>query len=119
MIEKIMNDLKNEISVIKDESRVIDNYAYGRTGTFSGFTYRVILKNGTEFYISFDSYKIPEFDVCDIVYISKRFIDDIDDNFAHYIDTEIGEYCVNSGNYDVLIYKLFNVKNTIETGCFE
>lgn len=119
MIEKNMTELVKEILIIKNECETIENYLYGRTGTFIGFTYRVILKTGIEFYISIDSYKIPIFNKEDIVYISKRYKEDSDDGFEKYIDTEIGEYYINSGNYDVLIYKLFNVRDTFETGCFE
>lgn len=119
MIEKNMVDLKNELSFIVADFKAISNYEYGRCGTFIGFTYRVILKTGIEFYISIDSYKLPEFNFDDIVYINKRLLCDSENGFEKHIDTEIGEYCVNSGNYDILIYKLFDVKDTFETGCFE
>ena len=119
MIQKYMDELKKEILTIKKESETIEDFVYGRTGTTLGFTYRVILKNRTEFYVSIDSYKFPDFDPDDIVYIEKKFFDSSSEDFDHYIDTEIGEYYVNSGNYSVLIYKLFNVASTFETGCFE
>ncbi len=120
MIQKYMEDLKNEITTIKNDFLNNDNvtFVYGRTGNFLGLTYRVILKNGTEFYIGTDTYTLPPFDVNDIVYIRKGLQEDIG-NFYHYFDTEVGEYYMKDSYYDRLISNLFNVQDIFETGCYE
>ena len=124
MIKKYMEELKNELLNVKALIEKYGIYDFGNEEFVDAFTYFVILKNGTLFYINMGSTVFPNIDLNDIIYIRKHIALDSSDigKKFEYCDTDNGFFNCNSDiKYDNDIVKKYNVSfdNEIITGNYD
>ena len=114
------NKLFPEIDVIQKYINSDKNNIFSHLTEADGLEYFVILRNGTSFYISVGTNKLPEFVKNDIIYIRKKVYGLDKDRNKSFIDTEVGEFGTDdqiSHAFDM--EKKFNVVNEFDTGCFD
>ena len=114
------NMLITEINAIRDYISSGKNRTFSYLKEADGIEYFVILKNGTSFYISVGTNKLPEFNERDIVYIRKKLYSVWKSENRVFIDTEVGEFDLDDQlSHAFEMEKKFNVTDEFLTGCYD